>query len=353
MLAEYTAGAAGILLAAPLWSIPAVAALVPVAGRPILSWLPVVGHWGIRRALAHTRHRVRLQDLTASELELPGVGCRLRVIEATGSSAALIHDPRDSTITAMLSASGTGFALTDDATQQRRVAGWGRLLASLCQQPSVVRLQVLQRCLPGGGAPVRRWWAEHALTDAPWAARVLAELVADAEQVTDRHECLLAIAIRTSRSGKRGTSPASLAAAEEQLAAVAEAARAADLDVHGWVARQRLSSVLRVTYDPLGVARRDPEEPEDGASTSLLAGPMAIDEDWASIRTDSAHHAVYWVQEWPRSEVHAGFLQPLLLAPGARRALSLTAEPLSPTKALRDIRRAKVEHAADADHRAR
>ena len=80
---------------------------------------------------------------------------------------------------------------------------------------------------------------------------------------------------------------------------------------------------------------------------------MAIDEDWGSIRTDSAHHAVYWVQEWPRSEVHAGFLQPLLLAPGARRALSLVAEPLPPGKALRDIRRAKAEHAADAGQRAR
>jgi hypothetical protein len=353
VLAEYTAGASGILLAAPLWGIPAALALVHVAGRPALSWLPVVGHWGIRGGLMQTRHRVRVQDITPMELELPGVGRRLRVIEGPGSSAALIHDPRTSTIIAMLSVSGGRFVLADDGAQQRRVAGWGRLLASLCQQPSVVRLQVLERCLPGGGAPVRRWWADHALTDAPWAARVLADLVADAEQVSDRHECFLAIAIRTSRSGGRGTSPVSLAAVEQQLAAVAEGARAADLDVHGWVTRRRLTSVLRATYDPLGAARSGPGESQDGASTSLLAGPMAVDEDWESIRTDSAHHAVYWVQEWPRSEVHVGFLQPLLLAPGARRALSLIAEPLSPTKALRDIRRAKVEHAADAEQRAR
>lgn len=353
VLAEYTAGATGIIMTAPLWAIPAAAALVPVAGRSTMSWLPVVGQWGLRRVLAQTRHRTRLGQITATDLDLPGVPGRLGVMQGPTSGAALIHDPRTSTVTAMLSVSGNGFALADDGTQERRVAGWGRLLAGLCQQPSVVRLQVLERCLPGGGTPVRRWWAEHALADAPWAARVLAELVADAEEVSDRHECFLAIAIRTARAGKCGTSAASIAVIERQLAAVAETAQAADLDVHGWVTHRRFGSVLRATYDPQGAARTDAGDAGCRADSPLLAGPMAIDEDWASIRTDSAHHAVYWVAEWPRSEVHAGFLQPLLLTPGARRALALIAEPLPAAKALRDIRRAKVEHAADAGQRAR
>jgi hypothetical protein len=43
----------------------------------------------------------------------------------------------------------------------------------------------------------------------------------------------------------------------------------------------------------------------------------------------------------------------VLLAPGARRTFTLIAEPLAPGKALRDIRRAKVEHTADAAQRAR
>jgi hypothetical protein len=261
-------------------------------------------------------------------------------MEGPSTSAVLIHDPRTSTVTAMLSVSGNGFVLADLATQDRRVAGWGRL-------------QVLERCLPGGGTSVRRWWAQHGLADARWAARVLADLVADAEQSSDRHECLLAIAIRPPYTGQRATSAAAVAVIERQLAALVETARAADLEVHEWVTRRRLALVLRATYDPHGAARVDAGEPPGHGAPALLAGPMAIDEDWASIRTDSAHHAVFWVQEWPRSEVHAGFLQPLLLAAGARRALSLIAEPLSPGKALREIRRAKVEHADDAGQRAR
>jgi len=353
VLAEYTAGATGLLVTAPLWSLPAAAALVPVAGRPALCWLPVAGHWKLRRGLAQTRYVARLQQIAATSLALPGVPGRLTVMEGPVSGAALIHDPRTSTVTAMLSVSGDGFVLADAATQQRLVAGWGRLLAGLCQQPNVVRLQVLDRCLPGGGTSVRRWWAKHGLAAAPWASRVLADLVADAQDTSDRHECLLAIAIRPPHSGKSAASAAAVAVVERQLEAFAETARATDLDVHGWVTRRRLASVLRATYDPQGASHSNAEDPTGGDASSLLVGPMGIEEDWASIRTDSAQHTVYWVQEWPRSEVHAGFLQPLLLAPGARRALSVIAEPLPPGKALRDIRRAKVEHAADAGQRAR
>jgi hypothetical protein len=349
--AEYTAGAVGLLVTAPAWGVLTAAALVPVAGRPALSWLPIVGLWRLRRSLGQTRHLASLREATTTDLAIPGIPGRVTVVAGPISKAALIHDVRTSTLTAMLSVSGSGFILADEGTQNHRVAGWGRLLAGLCQQPAVVRLQVLERSLPGGGSQVRRWWAEHALSEAPWAARLLAELVADAQEVSDRHEGFLALAVRTPRGGRRGLSAASIAVVEQQLAAVVEAARAAELEVHGWVERSRLTSVLRATYDPQGAAQA--HEPHPGGSPQLVVGPMAVHEDWASIRTDSAHHAIYWIQEWPRSEVHAGFLQPLLLARGARRALSLIAEPLPPAKALKEIRRAKVEYVADAAQRGR
>ena len=138
VLAQYTAGSTGIIVTSPLWAILAAAALVPVAGRPTLSWLPVVGHWKLRRGLAQTLYLARLQQITAVDMALPDIPGRLTVMEGPESSAALIHDPRTSTVTAILSVSGNGFVLADPATQERRVAGWGRLLAGLCQQPSVV-----------------------------------------------------------------------------------------------------------------------------------------------------------------------------------------------------------------------
>lgn len=349
--AEYTAGVVGLLAASPLWGTPVAMALVPVGGSPAMSWLPVIAHFGLRRGLAQHRYAARLHQREARYLSLPGVRGRLVVIDDPKTEAALIHDQTDGTFTAVLSVSGSGFLLADNGSQGRRVAEWGRLLAGICQQPSVVRVQILARCLPGGAASARRWWAKHALADAPWAARILAELIADVEQSSDRHECFLALAIRTPKSGRRKASTASLTVVERQLVAVSEAARAAELDVHGWVTRRQLAAVLRATYDPRGAAMADMGLPS--GAPSMLRGPLGVEEQWASIRTDSAHHAVYWVTEWPRSEVHAGFLQPLLLDPGAHRTLSLIAEPLPPGQAMRETRRARVEHAADSAQRAR
>ena len=37
--------------------------------------------------------------------------------------------------------------------QAHKVAGWGRVLAGLCQQPAIVRVQLMARTVPGGLVP--------------------------------------------------------------------------------------------------------------------------------------------------------------------------------------------------------
>ncbi|MCZ3390017.1 MAG: hypothetical protein LH645_13105 [Actinomycetia bacterium] len=350
--AEYTAGAVGVLASAPVWVTLAGVALIAVAGRPVVAWLPIVGDWTLRRALRQTVHVTRpLRELSPDALALPGIPGPLDVIVSSANGAAYIVDPRWSTVTAIVEVSGRSFVLEDPGTQDRHVGGWGRVLASLCQQPEVVRVQVLHRTSQGGATKVRRWWASHALADAPWASRVVAELIADAEQVADRQECLLAVAIRLPRAGRR-ISGATLTAVDQHVGAIVNSLASAGLDVHGWVAPAQLRHVLRTSYDPNGAAVADVSKADD-RQPSPMVGPMGVSESWDSVRTDTAHHVVYWVQEWPRSDVHPGFLQPLLLTPGARRSFTLIAEPLPPAKAFREIRRAKVEHTADAAQRAR
>jgi hypothetical protein len=350
--AEYTAGALGVLVSAPVWVTLASVALITVGGRPVVTWLPIVGDWTVRRVLLRTVHVARpLRALSSQELELPGIRGQLQVFESSVSGAAQILDARSSTVTAVLKVSGRGFVLEDPGTQERRVGGWGRVLASLCQQPEIVRVQVLHRTSPGGAGKVRRWWATHALADAPWASRVVADLIADVEQVADRQECLLAVAVRAPRAGRR-TSAATLTAVDQRLAAIVDSLATADLEVHGWVTPARLRQVLRTSYDPTGAAVADVAEAGEQVDTPMV-GPMGVAESWDLVRTDNARHVVYWVQEWPRSDVPPGFLQPLVVTPRARRSFTLIAEPLPPAKAFREIRRAKVEHTADAAQRAR
>jgi hypothetical protein len=81
------------------------------------------------------------------------------------------------------------------------------------------------------------------------------------------------------------------------------------------------------------------------------AGPLAVHETWTGLHTDTAHHAVLWIAEWPRSLVYPGFLSPLLLTSGIRRTFSLTVTPLCPDLAARDIRRKKTDHIANQTQR--
>ena len=46
------------------------------------------------------------------------------------------------------------------------------------------------------------------------------------------------------------------------------------------------------------------------------------------LRSDSAHHCVLWISEWPRSLVFPGFLAPVLLSSGIRRTFTLLYTPL-------------------------
>jgi hypothetical protein len=103
---------------------------------------------------------------------------------------------------------------------------------------------------------------------------------------------------------------------------------------------------LRSGYVPEQADRAEDARPSAGLD-------VGVRETWSHVATGAAVHATYWVSDWPRSEAPASFLQPLLLGHGDDRTVSLLAEPLPLDKALRDIRRAKVEHVADAAQRTR
>nr|WP_238694232.1 SCO6880 family protein [Nocardioides daphniae] len=60
-----------------------------------------------------------------------------------------------------------------------------------------------------------------------------------------------------------------------------------------------------------------------------------------------------WISEWPRSLVYPGFLAPVLLSSGVRRAFTLLYTPMRTDQAARDIRRKKTEYLSDATQRQR
>ena len=340
----YSAGATGLVASGALWLPLVAAATVKVGGRTLLAWAPIAASWQSRTLLGSTREFTR--PTTPVGLHVPGIAGELRVSATPTLGAALVHDRRVDTVTAIARVAGGGFTLDAPTTQSHKVESWGRALASLGQQRSVRRVQVLLRTVPNGESRARRWWRENAAVDAPFAATVLADLLDDAYYLTRRPEALLALALRSPRRGTRRISPDGAARLEQDLLALVDVLTAADLTVEEWVNPAKVSGVLRASYDP--ATNSSPT----GAATESSPS-MGVEEHWRHLRTDSAVHATYWISEWPRSEVNPAFLQPLALSPGAFRTVTLVAEPLPITAALREIRRAKAEHAADSAQRSR
>ncbi len=129
------------------------------------------------------------------------------------------------------------------------------------------------------------------------------------------------------------------------------ALRAADLAPSGWLEPGDLAVILRSAYDPAvaGALERHGDLGRDLAT----AGPVAVTESWGSLRSDSAHHCVLWISEWPRSLVYPGFLAPVLLSSGVRRTITLLYTPMRTDQATRDIRKKKTEHISDTAQRQR
>ena len=111
------------------------------------------------------------------------------------------------------------------------------------------------------------------------------------------------------------------------------ALRSADLAPSGWLTPGQIAVILRSAYDP-AIAATLERHGQLGQSLAT-AGPVAVNESWSRLRTDSAHHAVLWVSEWPRSLVYPGFLSPVLLSTGIQRSFSLLCTPLRSDAAAR------------------
>ncbi|MFJ3312301.1 SCO6880 family protein [Micrococcus endophyticus] len=349
----------GILLAytAPILVVAAALTWIPISGRPAVEWLPVAFWWLWRSTGGQLLYRRRIvKPRPVGTLNLPGDMARLREYTDPETGAGMIHDPHQQTLTVVCEVSHPAFVLLDPGEQERRVTSWGRVLATVCRSGRISTLQVLERTLPDSGTGLAEWWASHGTADGTWVSTTYAELIERAGPAGERHATTLSLSldmktsarqIRTAGGGTRGAA----AVLRQEMNTLVAALRSADLTPTGWLTPGEIAVILRSTYDP-AIAATLERHGEIGQSLAT-AGPVAVNESWTRLRTDSAHHAVLWVSEWPRSLVYPGFLSPVLLSTGIQRSFSLICTPMRSDQAARDIRKKKVEHISDAAQRAK
>lgn len=353
----YGGGAGTLLVAAPLIGVCAVLAFVSVGGRKLIDWAPIVVIWGWRASGGQLLFRRRItRPRPAGTLALPGDAARLRQWVDLDTGAVMVHDPHAATLTAMVGVAHPAFILLDPLEQHRRVTSWGRVLATACRSGRIASVQVCERTLPDSGRGLADWWTRHGRHDDSWTSKVYGELIDRAGPAGERHASTVSIsidlkaagrAIRAAGGGNRGAA----AVLRQEMATLTAALRSADLAPDDWLEPGDLAVILRSAYDPVvaGALERHGHLGRDLAT----AGPVAVSEEWSSLRSDSANHCVLWISEWPRSLVYPGFLAPVLLSSGVRRTFTLLYTPLRTDQAARDIRRKKTEYISDAAQRQR
>lgn len=328
-----------------------------IGGRRAVEWAPIGARWLWRMTGGQLVFRRRIvKPRPAGTLSLPGDAARLRQWHDTETGAVMVHDPHAATLTAVVGLTHPAFVLLDPAEQERRVVSWGRVLATACRSGRIASVQVLERTLPDSGRDLAQWWDDHGTHDQTWASTTYAELIERAGPAGERHASTISIsldmkvarrAIHAAGGGMQGAA----AVLRQEMAAILAALRSADLSPSDWLTPGDLALILRSAYDP--AVARALERHGDFGRDLATAGPVAVTESWGSLRSDSAHHCVLWISEWPRSLVFPGFLAPLLLSSGIRRSFTLLYTPLRTDRAARDIRRKKTEYISDAAHRQR
>ena len=318
------------------------------ARRPLVDWVrPLAelparpGHraravsWAARGRCTHQRTGPRPCACRASRAAF---GCAPSTRRAERSRSSV----RESRWTAVLQVTAPAYPLADRSTQQR--AGVRLGFAAGPARPGG---------LPAGRDPVAR--AHHPRLGSR-AGGLVAEqgrprrhrapvhyeaLIAQAGPAATRHETFVAVSIderRCKRAIRRGRGRAGRhrAGPDER----------AGLGGGGTTALRRPGRGMARSRGP-GAAGPDPVRPAATQSIDNRARP-----DWrrgsptrrsradgrASRLQPLPHrqrlHAVYWIASWPRMQVQAAWLYPLLVLGGVRRTVSVTAEPDRPVPVL-------------------
>ncbi len=153
MVLQADANGIGVVVALVVLGTCVALATWPIAGRAGDEWTPVVVRWSAAGLRPQGRRRMDV---------LSGV----RILSAGRPEMGVVHDTRQRTLTAALSLRGQSFALLGLDEQDRRVAGWSAVLASLARDGSPVRrVQWLAASFPDEGHGVRRYLEAEALTD--------------------------------------------------------------------------------------------------------------------------------------------------------------------------------------------
>lgn len=348
-------GAAALLLAA-------IVAFKRVGAFQLHELLPLHAGWVRRRLRGEQRWARPVPLLGATErapVPLPAVmdgldllGVPVASVAGSSGGAAVVHDRVAGTVAAVLRVRGDGqFSLSSAREQDNQVAGWGDAIAGFCRENSAVARVAWHEWSAAGGVDEHVEQVRAAVDDTAKSANAdYLRLLERVGPTSTSHETLVTVAIDIGRVRLRRRQGGD--AFEAAIAALLEEARlfvgrmeAAGLRVDPLLGPADLTSAVRKRSDPTVIPHENALRRSLASELGLAAadfGPMAVDERWTHVRVDRSVHRTYWIQSWPRLEVPAAWMDPLLLGAQACRSVTVVFEPIAPSAAARAVDQAAI-----------
>jgi hypothetical protein len=346
----------------------------PFAGRTVEEWAP--------EALRHSAHLARRRRWAGSD---PFSALRLLDVEAGVDSlgearnVGVLTDVAARTYVVSLRVSASGFVLAGPEEKCERVAAWAGVLASIGREGSAIhRVQWTCRSVPGvrsrrQGPDATRGIAHPGAQATGQLGPGLSEMKHGVAQETalrsyralldehavslQRHEVLLSLSVSETRAARAvkaagGKAAGACSVLLREAAGLRRRLAEAEIQADSPCSPGELGRFVRGSFEASDESRgRHPATRHDTAPR--WPWPMATRCEWGRAQLDGAWAATYWVSEWPRVEVGADFLGPLLLLAGVAVSASVIMEPIAPSQAARKIEQARTSDIADAELRRR
>jgi hypothetical protein len=388
--ALHLGGLAGLALALAILLLAGGLLLLPLHGHTLEQWTPVVLRFLLARIGGAARFRSQRAQLghvvllpggqldpvrPAEPWALPAELSDTELLEGElarydGARLGVAKDLRAHTFTAALRVRGRAFALLSPREREQRLAEYGGVLSALARDDCPVRrVAWIERALPGDGDALgdhllQAKRSDASLEDPPEELVSYLQLIGRAGDVAEAHELTFAIQVDARRPSARraiarlgGGDLGALAVLASEVGQLIELLDRAGILVSGLLTRRGLAGAIRDAYDPWGRRSRsrqlDPMLASDGSIAPHTATPLARDERWSHVASDGALHCTLWAAEWPRIDVRALFLQPLLMQSGLTRTVAMCMELVGPSRAIGRAERAATEAATEHSLRAR
>lgn len=288
---------------------------------------------------------------------LPGEAAELLCYEME-CGTALVHDPIARTVSFSAQVSADAFDLLDEDEQDMRVQVWSQLLVGFASHPGVLRIQTLDRTVVHPSADILEYYEDMSSYSGagallnPIADASYKDLISRAATHT-RHDMYLVVVLsvdllRKEIRGLGGGIASLMGMVHTEMDAIDADLPLAGVRVESWLKPRELAGVIREAYDPDSIEELGERVGERAGVAVESGGPMAASKTWDTMQTDTAFHRTYWISEWPRIQVPAGFISPLTFAGDFIHSVSIVAEPIDTSVALKRVEKDLEDAAASS-----